>query len=135
MIKAILIDAGGVLYLNHEGIGFVNTPFVKFICDNQQHYSFGIISTTNYDLKTILEKDNIRNLFKFILTSGETGLDKAESLIYKKALLLLEIIPEEAIFIDNDEEYIKTANTVGIKTILYKDFETCKIQLIQLINS
>lgn len=135
MIKAIIVDAGGVLYLNRAGIGFVNTPLIEFIRANQGRFSFGIISTTTYDLKTILEKDNIRDLFKVILTSGETGFDKAETFIYKKSLVLLKTTPEETIFIDNDEEYVKAADTIGIKTILYTNFETCKKQLVKLINS
>lgn len=134
MIKAIIVDAGGVLYLNRAGIGFVNTPLVEFIRANQKRFSFGIISTTTYDLKTILKKDKISDLFKFILTSGETGFDKIEPFIYQKALALLETTSKETIFIDNDEEYIKTASAIGIKTILYTDFEACKTQIENLIN-
>ena len=133
IIKAIIFDAGGVLYLNDKGRGFLNKPLAEFIHDNQEHYRFGIISTTNYDLKTILEKDGIRDLFDVILTSGETGLNKTESLIYKQTLDLLETTPEETIFIDNDEEYIKTADDIGIRTILYTNFETFKIQIARLI--
>lgn len=134
MIKAIIIDAGGVLYLNHQGKGYLNEPLLEFIRTYQGHYRFGIISTTEYDLKAILEKDSISNLFNVILTSGETGLSKAKPLIYQQALILLGTTPEEAVFIDNDEIYIKTADSVGIRTILYIDFKTCKKQLTKLIS-
>ncbi|MDO8676650.1 MAG: HAD-IA family hydrolase [Candidatus Azambacteria bacterium] len=134
MIKAIIIDAGGVLYLNHQGKGYLNEPLLEFMRAHQGHYRFGIISTTDYDLKAILEKDSIGNLFNVILTSGETGLSKAEPLIYQQALSSLGTIPEETIFIDNDEVYIKTAGSVGIKTILYIDFENCEKQLTKLTS-
>ena len=133
-IKAILIDAGGVLYLNNQGAGFLNTELVEFIRAYQKRYRFGIISTTNYDLDAILKKDGIRELFNIVLTSGATNFDKTEVGIYKYAISLLGVEPEEAVFIDNENIYTETANSIGIKTILYSEFKTCYIQLMKLLN-
>lgn len=124
MIKAILLDAGGVLFLNNKGVGYVNPPLIKFIEENQDKYIFGIISTTEYDLNDILKKDKIDRLFKLVLTSGETGLDKTDERIYKMAIDILKLDPEEIIFIDNQQDYINPARMLGINTILYlEDFE------------
>ena len=134
MIKAILLDAGGVLYLNNDGMGHVNMPLLEFIKMNQERYIFGIISTTDYNLNDILEKYGIDALFKIVLTSGETGLEKNEFHIYKKALLSINLEPEEVIFIDNEEQYLEAAAFLGIRTILYNgDFDLCRREIEQII--
>lgn len=128
------MDAGGVLYLNNNGIGYTNPSLLEFIKSNQDKYIFGIISTTNYDLKDIVQKDGMSSLFKLILTSGETGIDKTNPEIYKIALDRLNIKPEETIFIDNQKDYLNIASSLDIKTILYdgnldKNFDSCKKQI------
>lgn len=130
MIRAILVDAGGVLYLNNKGMGYVNSALLEFIKSNQEKYIFGVISTTEYDLKEILKKDEIDILFKVVLTSGETRLDKTEAGIYEEALFIIDLKPEEVIFIDNDESYLKVASSLGIKTIFYDgDFDLCRKEI------
>jgi putative hydrolase of the HAD superfamily len=129
MVKAILFDAGGVIYLNRDGIGYLNQPLIEFIRSNQDKYRFGIISTTNYDLKTILKKDGIDSLFSLVLTSGETGMDKVNVAIYEKAINLLGMKPKEIIFVDNSEEYVNAAKSAGITSILYRDPETYQKEL------
>ena len=83
MIKAILVDAGGVLFLRDKnGMGYVNQTLINFIKDNRDSFKFGVISTTSYDLEEILEKNGTRDLFDIVITSGKTGLDKNEVEIY-----------------------------------------------------
>lgn len=129
MIKAILLDAGGVLYLNKDGKGYINPPLLEFIQRNQGRYLFGVISTTAFDLKNILTQHNIRHLFNIVLTTGKENLDKANPEIYQLALKQLNILPEEAVFIDNDEEYAQAAEKAGIKSILYTTFENLENHL------
>ncbi|MDO8728280.1 MAG: HAD-IA family hydrolase [bacterium] len=132
MIKVILLDAGGVLYLNKRGKGVINRPLLDFIERNQGKYTFGIISTTQYNLEKILEQDKVRQLFSIVLTTGKEKLDKDSPEIFYLALEKLHISVEEVIFIDNSEEYVQVAKKAGIKSILYTTFEQLKNQLITL---
>jgi FMN phosphatase YigB (HAD superfamily) len=129
MIKIILLDAGGVLYLNKDGKGYINPPLLSFIQQNQGRYIFGVISTTQYDLNDILTKDNIRQLFAIVLTTGKENLDKSEPEIYRLALKRLNASAEEAVFIDNSEEYVQAAEKAGLIAILYTAFEKLGDQL------
>jgi putative hydrolase of the HAD superfamily len=133
MIKAIFVDAGGVLFLNKNGVGYLNKPLLNFIETNQTRYTFVIISTTNYDLEETLEKSEVRNLFKAVLTSGATGMRKDEVGIYKTALSITKVNPEEVIFIDNEQSYLDAASLLGIKTILYNDADLCLEKIEQLV--
>ncbi len=127
MIKAILVDAGGVLYLNNNGVGYINPPLLDFIKSNQEKYIFGVISTTDYNLDDILKKDGINTLFKIVLTSGTTGLKKDEVSIYNQVLYDLALQLEEVVFIDNEQSYIKAASSLGINTIFYDgNFDLCR---------
>jgi len=129
LIKTILLDAGGVLYLNNGGKGYVNPPLLRFIQKNQDRYIFGVISMTQYDLENILAQDNIRQLFDIVLTTGKENLDKTNPEIYQLALKQLHSSAEEAIFIDNYEEYVQVAEKAGIKSILYTTFEKLESRL------
>jgi len=132
MIKVILLDAGGVLYLNKRGKGVINQPLLDFIERNQGKYTFGIISTTQYNLEKILEQDQIKQLFSIVLTTGKEKLSKDSPEIYQLALERLQVSANEVIFIDNSEEYVQVAKKTGIKSILYTTFKLLRIQLLAL---
>lgn len=50
------------------------------------------------------------------------------------ALERLGCKPQEAIFIDDNPNYVKAAETLGIKGLVYRDFETFKNDLERLLN-
>lgn len=133
-LKVILLDAGGVLYLNRAGRGYLNEPLVEFVRTRQGDYRFGVISTTEYDLANILKMDGIADLFELVLTSGEMGMDKSESAIYLEALRRFGIAPGEALLIDNSKEYIDAACRAGLHTVLYRDFESCMRKFHEALN-
>ncbi len=131
-LKVILLDAGGVLYLNRAGRGYVNQPLVEFVRAHQSDYRFGIVSTTEYDLVSILKIDGIAGLFELVLTSGETGMDKSEPAIYLEAVRRLGVAPEEALLIDNSEEYLAAARKAGLRVIFYRDFDSLLSELSRM---
>ncbi len=134
MIKAIIIDAGGVLFQNYVGEGPINKPLLELLAVYKKSHKLGVISSTSCDLKGILEKSGLGDLFSFILTTGETGLDKAQADIYIKGAKMLDLAGDEIVFIDNESQYIKAAASTGMKTIYYTDFEACKEQLTHYLT-
>jgi|SRR3989344_2557 len=125
LIKAILLDAGGVLYLNKEGNGYINAPLVDFVKDHRDQYKFGVISDTKYDLRKILKDDGISEVFDLVLTGEDTGREKTDPKIYTEAVEQLGFKPQEVLLIDNDKEFIEAAGKAGLKTILYISIGDC----------
>jgi putative hydrolase of the HAD superfamily len=74
-----------------------------------------------------------RALFDAIIVSAEVGLVKPDPAIFAFACEKLGVDPKETIFIDDHEEYLVGARSLGITTILYKNFEDCRTQLVQLL--
>ncbi len=59
-------------------------------------------------------------IFDSLILSYEVGLMKPHPQIYRIALEAAGTWPEETIFIDDLEENVRAAQTLGIKTILYR---------------
>ena|SRR3989344_1807677 len=132
MIKAILFDAGGVLYLNKEGNGYANAPLVDFIKTHRDQFKFGVISDTKYDLKKLLKDDGIFDLFELVLTSGNTDLEKSNPKIYTEVAEQLGFSPQEILLIDNTKDFTDAAHEAGLKVILYTGVTDCleKLEVI-----
>jgi glucose-1-phosphatase len=67
------------------------------------------------------EKFNLLNIFEKIYCSGNMGIAKPNKEIFEYVLKDLNIKPGELLFIDNQENNIEAANSLGIKTILFVD--------------
>lgn len=133
MIKFIFIDAGGVLYLNSAGNAVLNKSLLDLLKKYSGRCSYGVISTTEYDLKKILKDDGLQDMFTVVVTSGDTGFDKANSKIYQTALDLAEVQPSEAIMIDNDLDFLEAAKRAGLNGILYINVEELRDQLASFL--
>ncbi|MCX7972902.1 MAG: HAD family phosphatase [Candidatus Aminicenantes bacterium] len=59
-------------------------------------------------------------IFDSLVLSYEVGLMKPHPEIYRIALDVAQVSPGEAVFIDDLEENIRTANLLGLKSILYR---------------
>ncbi len=79
-------------------------------------------------IKTYFGTD-IDNLFDEIIISSEVKILKPDQRIYKLALNRLGINPNEAIFIDDSEEYLQGAQAIGIKTFLFTNNNDIKKEL------
>ena len=138
MIKAIIVDAGSVLYLNNNGMGYVNPDLFEYIKSKQGEYIFGVISDTSLDLEDVMKKNGIDIFFNLVLTSGKTGLRKDEPAIYKMALDIINLKPVEVVYVDDTPAFVAAAASLGINTVLYngnsdKNFGPYKEKIEQII--
>lgn len=67
--------------------------------------------------------------FDVVILSNEVGLLKPDPKIYELILQRLDVNPEETIFIDDDPNYIKGAEKVGIKGLVFLDARQLKKDL------
>lgn len=72
--------------------------------------------------------------FDVQIVSGEQGFTKPDARIYQAALDALGMAPEEAVFIDDRQNYLHGAQKLGIKTILFKDNEQFFAEITQYIE-
>ena len=70
-------------------------------------------------LRPLLRENVLENLFDAIVISSEVKITKREEEIYKLILNKLEVDPPQAIFVDDNVNNIKIAESLGIKGYLY----------------
>ena len=71
----------------------------------------------------------IASLFDHVVISSEVGLHKPDPKIYKYALNVSSSESREVLFIDDLEKNLTPAKELGIKTLLFIDFDTLKSDL------
>lgn len=78
-------------------------------------------------------------IFDSLILSYEVGLMKPDPQIYQLALEAAQVLPQEAVFIDDLEENIRPAQQMGLNVILYRpetDLEKALLSLgINLFSS
>lgn len=98
-------------------------------------YKTGMLSNVN---KTGIErrfsKEELSECFDDIVVSAEVGLVKPQHEIYELAAYRLGVQPNECVFLDDIERFCTAAAEVGMKTILYKDFDQAKADLGALLS-
>ena len=76
-----------------------------------------------------LLKRNIYDIFDKTYASHMMGIAKPNPVFYRYILKEEGINPEDAIFVDDVEENIISAQNIGIKSILFKGFDLLERQL------
>ena len=71
-------------------------------------------------------------MFDVLVFSCAEGMKKPEREIYELTIEKLAVPPEQSVFIDDRTDYIKGAEVVGLKTILFRSIKQVKIDLTQL---
>ena len=67
-------------------------------------------------------RDHFFHYFDCILNSYHLGKSKRDPTLFDQAVQALGVIPEEALFVDNDQGNITRASSRGLQTILYRDY-------------
>ena len=87
-----------------------------FVLSNMQHAS----------IKYLEEHHEIWEMFDGIVISSRIGKVKPEIQIYEHLLNLYELKPAETIFIDDMQENLDAAASLGIQTIRFIDSAQCR---------
>lgn len=135
-LGALVGETAEEVHAELEGDHQFNEELVAYIEGKlRSKYKIGLISNSESAyLRKELDKYNIEPLFDTIIISSEVGAIKPQSKIFDMAFERLGCKPQEAIFIDDNPNYVKAAETLGIKGLVYRDFETFKNDLERLLN-
>ncbi len=112
----------------------VDYPLVDYIRKLRPRYRTGILSNAMDDVRSQVEKDwKMADAFDAILISAELGIVKPNPLIYQSALKALQVLPAEAVFIDDSEPNVAAAREVGLQAIQFLSSQQARHDLERLL--
>ena len=98
------------------------------------HFKLGLLSNAGANwLDKLFRKDQI-NLFDAVALSYETGFVKPDPRAYQTIAERLGLMPEECIFIDDQERYCTAAREVGMQAIVYVSAKQLQTELTPLLT-
>jgi putative hydrolase of the HAD superfamily len=126
-LNGIFKEANSTLRVRPEMISYIETLKKK--------YKIAILSNFTSGLERFL-KDvlNIHHLFDVVVNSYNLKISKPNPKIYLHTLEKLNVKLEEAVFVDDMERNTKAAEELGIKSIIFQDFEQFKTDLNKILN-
>jgi len=97
-----------------------NTELLSFIKELKGEYKLGLLSNSMAPLfHTLAEKVHVADLFDQIVVSSEIGHAKPEPEAFRTILDKLEVLPEEALMIDDNQINLDGAKEVGMPGLLF----------------
>ncbi len=72
------------------------------------------------------------NFFSTFINSSEVNIEKPDSRIYLMTLKQMKLKPEECVFIDDIMDNIFGAEKIGMKGVLFTDYQKLMVDLKSL---
>jgi len=106
-----------------------NKPLFAYLETLKPHYKIGMLSNAGRNwLKELFAPEQVA-LFDEVVLSCEVGTVKPDPHMYQLICDKLEVSPAQAVFIDDIDRYVTGATDIGMKGIVYKDFDSFKTEL------
>lgn len=111
-----------------------NQPVIDLIRSLRKRYKTALLSNVGRgSLSTRFSDEELADWFEVVVASGEVGMAKPDPEIYQHTAEKLDVKPSECLFIDDRPHLLEGAKKVGMKTILYQDFEQMKGELEKIL--
>ncbi len=112
----------------------LDRALVDYIRALRPRYRTALLSNAWPGARTLLtERWQIADAFDHIIISAEIELRKPDPLIYHLALARLDVAPNEAVFLDDDEKNVQGARDIGLCVIHFQNPEQALVELQQLV--
>jgi len=105
-----------------------------FIRSLRPRLKTGIISNAWSDALELVKTHVNQETFDEVLFSSEEGVEKPELEIYQRALARLNVLPTEAIFVDDMPKNVEGARAVGMVGVHFTDSLKVRAEIERLIN-
>ncbi len=116
-----------------QALARVDDDVVAIISSLRKQYLTGLVSNTHSEeLRPILERHNLADLFNEIIISSDVGVSKPDPAIFHMMLERLGVKPEEAIFTDDNPRNVAAAEKIGITGISFTDAAALRSALTAL---
>lgn len=98
------------------------------------HYKIGLLSNANKDsIERRMPAADLA-MMDAVIVSGEVGYMKPDPEIFELTAQELGISYDEMVFIDDLEDYVDAAGTLGIHAIHYTSLERLRPRLAEILN-
>ena len=95
-------------------------------------YELGVVSNTMQEHAVALREMGIYDEFDQVVLSHEVGLTKDAPEVFRLALRKLQVLPSEAVFIDDYQPYVEIATGIGLRGIVFTDARSLSHELKSL---
>ena len=114
----------------------INMQLLNYIQELRKTYRTGMLTNIGKGgLSTLFADGFLDKYFDAVVASSDIGYAKPEARAFEIAAERLGARLDECVFTDDREPYIEGAQHVGMKTILFTDFESFAAQLKTIIES
>lgn len=101
---------------------------------NKKGYQTLLLSkNTRSQFADTCRRFNLKKKFKNVINTWELGLPKASKKTLREITKRFKVTPKEIIYADDQDNNLKDARQMGIKTILVKNFNQFKKELINIL--
>ena len=125
------VDAFRRRYFADEAI---NTGVLDLIRQLHGRYKLAVLSNSPPGLAQWLADWEILDLFDVVVCSGDEGVVKPDPVIFELTLERLDVVPEEAVFIDDYPGHVEAARALGLHGILFTTAEALADELDDLLK-
>ena len=127
----LLLDISGVLVIGEEA----NHELIEYFVSECPADKIALLTNLDANAGDILTRRyGIPEFYDEIISAGEAGYAKPNPKIFEAALALLGAKAEDCIFVDDSEDNVQAARSLGMKGILYRDFVAFRAELENLIE-
>lgn len=84
----------------------------------QRGVKTALVSNCSHSTRGIVDRLGLVDAFDEIVLSFEVGLRKPDPAIYREALRRVDVEPDRAVFVDDQQDYCDGAASIGIETYL-----------------
>jgi len=113
----------------------VNLPLFDLIEEElKPKYKIAMVSNVNSGVIERKIPKDLRKVFDLEIISADVGFLKPDPKIFEITVSKLGVRYDETIFTDDRTNYLIPASDLGMRTILYTDFESFKQELAKILT-
>ncbi len=135
--KVLGLPAGEIAGVERDFFAgdFVDMELVAYIRTLRPRYKTGLLSNAYDDLRPLMENEwHIADAFDAMVISAEVGITKPDPAIYRIALDRLDVLPQEAVFIDDFLRNVEGARALDMHAIHFQGVDQARLELEQLLK-
>ena len=117
------------------GGDLLDTSLVAYISSLRPRFKTGLLSNAWDNLRQVINDTwKIADAFDDIIISAEVGISKPDPRIYQLAVQRLDVLPQEAVFVDDFPHNVQAAQELGMQGVLFKNPDQVRRDLEVLLN-
>lgn len=108
---------------------------IALIRDLKAHYGLKVVIVTNDGREFIIhrvQRFELKAFVDFFIASCFVHSRKPETQIYRMALDIAQVAPEQVVYIDDQSMFVEVAQSLGMQGIRHTDYDSTRTALAAL---